>query len=260
MVAVPVWQTHAALRSCDQGQVSLAQGVDRLGGPEAATRRLSYYVQLPDCVASRRSTAVRMLGNCGSDAIPVLLELGRTRDGRAEVARALMDIGAPAVDPLIATLSGSETHAQEMAMFALAGIGDSRAVPPLISILKGNDEPARKSAAFALSIMEERRAVPPLIDLLRGDSPKWYVPPVLAGIGDPRAVRPLIEALDNKDASLRRAAAQALGHLGAVGAIARLESAEQHDESVGVRQAAAEALLKIRRRIDQLKSTRKSHQ
>lgn len=106
----------------------------------------------------------------------------------------LVQLGAPAVEPLVAALKEGEEHARGWAAWALGEIGDARAVEPLLAEL----ETAPATVRF-------------------GDAPASRVPSAaaeaLGKIGDPRAVEPLVVAL-GKWTTYKEAAA-ALVQMGA---------------------------------------------
>ena len=63
---------------------------------------------------------------------------------------------------------------------------------------------------------------------------------------DPRMLSSLITALDDRDASVRSAVADALGNLGDAGAIEPLKRREEIEESIHVRAALGKALAKLK--------------
>ena len=99
----------------------------------------------------------------------------------------------------------------------LGKIGDARAVEPLSATLK-DDRYVRAAAAYALGEIKDPRAVEPLIAALGDEKSsgvrKAAAAKALGKIKDPRAVEPLIAALKDKDSDVRKAAAEALDHLG----------------------------------------------
>jgi HEAT repeat protein len=143
---------------------------------------------LSDGAKTVRSTASWVLGEIGDVRAvePLIAGLAdRVEDVRVAARRAVVRIGAPAVEPLIAALRDShdwEVYMCEMSAGALVEIG-APAVKPLIAALKDEDVLVRWTAAGALG-----------------------------KIGDKRAVVPLVSALD--DRGVQRAASEALNLLG----------------------------------------------
>lgn len=126
-----------------------------------------------------------------------------------------IEIGAPAVAPLIVALKDSYGYMREGAAQALGQIGDARAVESLSAALKDRDWDVGNAAAAAL-----------------------------VKIGDARAVEPLIAALTDSDSEIRRATASALGQIGDARAIKPLIAAAwKWGGDTG--KAAKEALVQI---------------
>jgi HEAT repeat protein len=137
-------------------------------------------------------------------------------------------LGAPSVDPLIATLSHADPRVRDYAAFTLSFIDDDRAVDPLLNLFQNDPEiSVRAQAARALGRMEE-----------------------------PRAIDPLIAALSNERAEIRQDAAYALGLIGDPRAIPALQGMEK-DTSEVVRFLAKESLTRIDRAVKRKASEKK---
>jgi HEAT repeat protein len=154
----------------------------------------------------------------GTPAVPPLIQaLGDGDiDVRRAACRALGEIGRPAVLPLIQALGDRDIYVRAAACWALGAIGDRQAVPPLIQALGDGDIDVRWAACWALGEIGDRQAVPPLIQAL-GDR-NIYVRAAaceaLVKIGDRQAVPPLIQALGDGDEYVRAAACEALVKIG----------------------------------------------
>ena len=168
-----------------------------------------------------------------------LIKALRHEDVRKEAAEALVNIGEPAVEPLIQALKDEYSDVREEAARALGRIGDKRAVEPLIQALKDNIDVQRR-AAWALRKIGEP-AVEPLIQALKDeysdvrwraawaldemgwepgdDTEKVYYLIAkqewseLPELGEP-AVEPLIQALKDEYSDVRWRAAWALDEMG----------------------------------------------
>lgn len=134
---------------------------------------------------------------------------------RHAAARALVEIGAPTVEPLLVALRNEDMSVRYRAAYALGDIGDPRAVEPLIAALKDKKWDVRRAAATALGKMGDSRAVEPLLAMLNNDREDQYIQKAcveaLGKIGDLRTVEPLVRALQIW--GLSKAAATALDQL-----------------------------------------------
>jgi HEAT repeat protein len=186
-----------------------------------------------------------------------------------------VEIGAPAVESLIAAFKDRRGDRYQAVVCALGKIGDARAIGPLIAALDDEERALREAAVGALgqigtpavepliALLMERRghkyraaaealvkvgtpAVGPLAAaLMDGNSAlREAGARVLNQIGDSRAVEPLIAVLKDADGSARLAAANALEKIGDARAVEPLVVALR-DESIYVRRAAAGALSRI---------------
>jgi HEAT repeat protein len=72
------------------------------------------------------------------------------RRGAAKILDALVDVGPPAVEPLIGVLKDENALVRSFAAEGLGELGDKRAVQPLVAVLKDEDEEVRRSATEAL--------------------------------------------------------------------------------------------------------------
>jgi len=167
-----------------------------------------------------------------------------------------VEIGAPAVEPLIVVLGGQDSsglkdqEVRNAAAGALGAIGDIRAVEPLTATLR--DIGVRETAVRAL-VKIGMPAVEPLIaaliPILKDDFNRWFATNELVKIGAP-AVEPLITALEIEDWQendawkVRQAATKVLGKIGDVRAVEPLITALR-DKVSYVSEGAEEALVKI---------------
>jgi len=164
------------------------------------------------------------LGHLKDDrAVPLLIKALNDLDedwlGREAAALALGDIGSTkAVPDLIRAAWLPETR--EVAVEALAAIGDPRATGVLLSALSDQEEPeAQKAAIYGLMNIGEP-AVPALIDMLKISFKEYsqnheraLAAMILGKIGDRRAIDPLTRALDDPSAEVRKNSKTALINL-----------------------------------------------
>jgi HEAT repeat protein len=127
----------------------------------------------------------------------------------------LVELGAPAVAPLLGCLKDEDYNRRQGAALALGELGDKRAVDPLIARLQDDNADVKKNAVKSLGQLGDKRAVDPLIDVFKNDyaDMRTSAAEALGMLGDDKAVAPLVEALTDADAGLRQACAQALDKL-----------------------------------------------
>jgi HEAT repeat protein len=197
--------------------------------------------------------AIDALGHIGDNrAVEPLIVLLKNKDNDIRIAtiEALGRIGnAQAVKPLVTTLK-KEPNMRSATAAALAQIG-APAVKPLIAILeeKGGSERVLQVVSEALTQIGEH-AVIPLLAALKHKHTRLVAARVLGDIGDPRAVEPLITALEDERHTVRQAAALSLGQIGDSRAKVPL-SALLQDNALQVSRAAVEALDKMGWQPDQ---------
>ena len=187
-------------------------------------------------------------------ALPALLDAlhGEYFTVRSRAALALGRIGDPkSIQPLLGTLKDSEDEVRIAACLALGMFKDPSTFDEITNVLL--DDPkieVRQAAAKALGNTQHPAALPYLMEALH-DSYWWYEREYAAGdlllaiekMGV-SAVNPLIEALQDKEGTVRKFAATLLGKLGDTRAIEPLGMAlyDLHHE---VGKAASEALARF---------------
>lgn len=88
---------------------------------------------------------------------------------RQEITRKMIEIGEPAVLPLIDALCDGNPSIRHGAADILGFLGDKRAVEPLIAILNDSNPDIRRTASNSLGLLGDKRAVGPMIRLLEDD-------------------------------------------------------------------------------------------
>jgi bilin biosynthesis protein len=134
---------------------------------------------------------------------------------------------------------------------ALGELKNPRAVYPLVLTLHDEDRTVRDFSAGALGKIGDRRAVKPLIHALQSDDylgTRMAAAEALGKIKDPQAVEPLINALKDTAPYVRQNAAVALEKLGDPRALQALEAAAAHDENTSVRRFAQGAVREIKKK------------
>lgn len=146
-----------------------------------------------------REVAIEALGQVGSPAVDPLLKQLRDWDIRKSVIRALGKIKDERVlEPLVGQLRSDEFGLD--ATDALVELGEP-AVERLVAALKDKDESIRKQAVIALGRIKHASALDPLIEMLKDKD--WFTrltaAAALEKIGDERgreAIKPLLQDPD----------------------------------------------------------------
>lgn len=98
-----------------------------------------------------------------------LRSLAAQVDRRRMIRKALVSIGGPAIDPLVAALKDDDPDVRMAAVNVLGQIRDPRVVDPLLMALKDEDRFMRMAALGALGQTNDPRAVDPLLAALKSD-------------------------------------------------------------------------------------------
>ncbi|GEM_PF-4126905 len=171
----------------------------------------------------------------GAPAVEVLIAALAFKDNnervRAAAAETLGEIGASAIELLIAAPKDQNEDVREAAVWALGRIGGACAVEALIDALTDREEFVRSAAAEALDALAwspDRSEAGAAYWAAKGE---WHE---CAQIGAP-AVEPLIGALTLRDNNehVRAAAAEALGTIGDARALAPLIAALKDEPADG---------------------------
>ncbi|GAB4519975.1 MAG: hypothetical protein OHK0046_29630 [Anaerolineae bacterium] len=164
---------------------------------------------------------------------------------RILAARALGEIGDPAPIPvLLEWLHHPDTEYQRCAVDALVNMG-TPALEPLLQALRYRQALARQNAAQALGKLHLPGAIPALIEALSDPVMLVRVGAVVALIelGAP-AVEPLIEALDHQEIHVRVGAVEALGAIKDARAVEPLQALVD-DTNTRLRKSVRFALRQI---------------
>jgi HEAT repeat protein len=154
---------------------------------------------------------------------------------------------SPAVEAAawIKALSDPDDALRQTAADKLVGMG-TEAVPQLLAATTNPHPGVRAGVAYALGKIGEPRALTPLVQLLQDPNQcvRSVAVPALRRLGSAEALPSLIEALHDEYESVRLQAAAALGELHDVQAVPALVQALQ-DPVPGVRVEAVTALTQI---------------
>ncbi|MFH1231859.1 MAG: HEAT repeat domain-containing protein [Planctomycetota bacterium] len=135
---------------------------------------------------------------------------------RDAYSRMLVQIGAPAVEPLIYNLKNNpDRMIRAYSALTLSEIGDKSAEQPIKNTLSDKNPEVRAHAATALTKLISSKAIPNLIEMLKDldATPRESAQNCLVKLGDV-AIDPLIECLSQSNPSLRSQARVILGRMG----------------------------------------------
>lgn len=206
---------------------------------------------LSDSNPNIRSAAVRALGESSSKgAVPQLLALLRDESSalRVQAAASLARLGPIAITGLITALRDGKASVRQLAASALGDIGSKDAVAPLIDLVSSDQSGARPEAIEALGKIGDPAAIVPILSALRTASVAARKKAIvaLARFRDPRVIDALSAALSDQNEDVRRSAVAGLGEVGDEQVVARLERLADNDSSSDVREAAVQAIERIR--------------
>jgi len=135
---------------------------------------------------------------------------------RDAFSKMLVQIGTPAVEPLIYNLkNNSDMMIRAYSALTLAEIGDKSAEGPIKSTLRDKEPEVRARAAEALTKLVSSKAIPDLIEMLKDldATPRESAQNCLVGLSD-ASMNPMIECLSQSNPSLRNQARIILGRIG----------------------------------------------
>jgi HEAT repeat protein len=242
-------------------------------GPKAKQAIPALIKALDDSFGRVRDAAADALGDIGSEeAVPVLIEALKERDmfevNRAAIA--LAKIGKPAIPALLDALDSYDANVRKTAVEILSGslVSPSEMGEPIIPILiqKLNtyspySQSSGRNATMSVLSKIGIRAVYPLLEMPDTSEIGAYGVENAAEAlfrlytetwsgGKDAVISILIEVLEkNESITMRWTAAVALGKIGSDKAEDALKKAALNDPSGLVRNSAAEALGKLRKRV-----------
>ncbi|OGO64681.1 MAG: hypothetical protein A2Z45_11325 [Chloroflexi bacterium RBG_19FT_COMBO_55_16] len=182
------------------------------------TSAASLLEELTGGVDERAEAAARALACFGSEILPALHELLLRPDPELRwwATRALAEVDDPqVVSLLVRSLQDPDALVRQCAALALRQQPFLQAIPDLVQALGDADRFLAHLAADAL-ITTGEAAVPALLEIMRHGHQAARLEAVraLAGIGDPRAIPALFDALDEDSALMEYWAGEGLERMG----------------------------------------------
>ncbi len=134
--------------------------------------------------------------------ITALLEHGEKPGVRRMAARALGELGdIEAVEPLRSGLTDSDWRVQLEAAVALHKLGDDSGTDVLVRLARSKELSKSLSAANWIGGVPIPKAIEALVNMPGKKYQKRNTARILADIGDPRGIEPLLKALEEADGS-----------------------------------------------------------
>ena len=198
--------------------------------------------------AWRRAFAAFTLGDIGSQrAVPALVRClsDRSRDVRGAACRSLGRLGATGAIEAIVTCDVKGRVPRDIANLALLDIGPP-AIGPIVELMGHEESPIRASAVEMVGLLGAASDVDPILEHISDPAAavRSATASALGRLGAREARDALITALNDRVSVVRTAAAKALGQIGgrdAVNALLPIARTDSFDPA----RAAAEALLRI---------------
>jgi HEAT repeat protein len=198
----------------------------------------------------RAAAAIGRMGEKAKDAVSFLISMlddsdfvlqqadssvaFSTSPAKASMS-ALISIGSPAVEPLIAAGRNESAEVRKYAVEALGHIKDSRSIAPIISALEDRKTMVRESAHKALfqliQDLKEQGDEKQLVDMLQYEEPSFQLA-VIEALGNiPTShVEKLVPFLGNKDPFIRKNAADALKKIGKIAVVPLINALYNSDD------------------------------
>jgi HEAT repeat protein len=159
-----------ALKKEDASLVNMATSLYALGSDEVVEILIS---KLRDPNPNNRLYAIYALGKIRDPKkIRPLIEALDSAEIGWLSAKALIDIGEPAVEPLLEALFSADRNIRLQATYALGEIGDHRAGRGLLKMFQDSDLVVRNTAAESLIKLGDKTLVPVLTRELSNPDPK----------------------------------------------------------------------------------------
>lgn len=154
----------------------------------------------------------------------------------------------PSVEDFISLLQFGDSDQRRNAAWMLGRQRDPMCIPPLINALTDPDPDVRVRVAESLGNLRDEGAVLPLINTLIDEKSPEVRAQLIQSLGrqrDTRAIHIIMPYLNDADAQLRVAAAQALTHIPDVRSVSALLNACLTDTDDLVRYSARKAITEI---------------
>jgi HEAT repeat protein len=203
----------AALRTEDASVVNMATSLYNLGSTEVVEILIG---KLRDRNPNNRLYAIYALGKISDPEMvrPLIEVLGNEEIGWL-AAKALVNVGQPALQPLLESLFSENRTVRLYATYALGQIRDPKAARGVLRLLQDPDPLVLDTAAEALIAIGERSIIPAVSQLLRSPLPRVRrrALDVLGGLGDASLADTVSSMIGDPDREVVKSAITALGNI-----------------------------------------------
>ncbi|HWR97552.1 MAG TPA: HEAT repeat domain-containing protein, partial [Candidatus Methanoperedens sp.] len=203
----------AALRTEDASVMNMATSLYSLGGDEVVEILVG---KLRDSNPNNRLYALYALGKIPDPrGVRPLIEALGDEDIGWLAAKALVNIGAPALQPLLEALFAENRSVRLYATYALGEIRSPKAARGVLRMLQDPEAEVVDAAAEALAAIGDATVVPAVAQLLSSQRPRVRLRAldVLGRLGDESLVESVASCIADPDREVVKAAIAALGNL-----------------------------------------------
>jgi len=203
----------AALRAEDASVVNMATSLSSLGSGEVVEILVG---KLRDPNPNNRLYALYALGKISDPKeVRPLVEVLDSEEIGWLAAGALVNIGEPALQPLLEALFSESRGVRLYATYALGEIRDPRAVRGVLRMLQDPEPLVQDTAAEALVTIGDRSVIPPVSHLLTSPRPRvrQRALDVLGRLGDDSLTATISSMINDPDREVVKSAITALGNI-----------------------------------------------
>jgi HEAT repeat protein len=205
-----------ALRAEDASMVNMAAALYTLGSPEVVGILIG---KLRDPSPNNRLYAIYALGKISDpEMVRPLVDVLDSEEIGWLAAKALVNIGPPALQPLLEALFSENRTVRLYATYALGEIRDPKGARGVLKMLQDPDPLVVDTAAVALVAIGERSVIPAVAQLLKSPLPRvrQRALDVLGGLGDASLGETITSMIGDPDREVIKSAIAALGRTQAV--------------------------------------------
>lgn len=244
-ILVLIYHDDETRKNLYEAEVKKIQGM----GEQGVNTMLKLLEDNPVIDSRLRNTARSVLVDIGQPAVgPVMLAMRGTNPRIRKFAQeTLSEMGPVAVDALIAVLDNPDPYVRGRAIESLSQIGDTRAVEAIKGKLNDPSKLVQVEAAAALHKMGVMNPTDTIIGALSDPDviTRRSAAKAASEIIKNPPLGPLLKAVNDEDPEVRDYAVQALGKTGSPEAVQPLINIMKSDVVDNVKNSAAKSLEKI---------------